>query len=41
MSLGSWADYRRRIDMALMAEQACKARRVIVADPVGSALAEA
>lgn len=41
LSLGSWAEYRRRIDQALMAEQACKARRVVVADPVGSILAEA
>ena len=41
LSLGSWAEYRRRVDQALMAEQARKARRVIVADPVGSVLAEA
>lgn len=41
LSLGSWAEYRRRIDQALMAEQASKARRVIVADPIGSVLAEA
>ena len=41
LSLSSWAEYRRRIDQALMAEQASKARRVIVADPIGSVMAEA
>ncbi len=41
LSLGSWAEYRQRIDMALMAEQAGKARRLIVADPVGNVLARA
>jgi hypothetical protein len=41
LSLGSWSEYRRRIDRALMAEQAGNARRLIVADPVGSVLAEA
>jgi hypothetical protein len=40
LSLGSWAEYRHRIDQALMAEQAHKARRVIVADPIGSTFAE-
>jgi hypothetical protein len=38
LSLGSWAEYRHRIDQALMAEQASKALRVIVADPVCTAL---
>jgi transcription elongation factor Elf1 len=41
LSLGSWAEYRHRVDQALMAEQVRKARRVIVADPVGSVLAGA
>ncbi|KQK32356.1 hypothetical protein ARD30_00820 [Bosea thiooxidans] len=36
LSLGSWADYRRRISRALLAEQAGKARPVVVADPIGS-----
>ncbi|MCU4181898.1 hypothetical protein [Bosea sp. BH3] len=35
LSLGSWAEYRRRIDQALMAEQARRTNRLIVADPVG------
>lgn len=39
LSLGSWAEYRRRIDRALMAEQARNTRRLIVADPIGAALA--
>ncbi|WP_293808291.1 hypothetical protein [uncultured Bosea sp.] len=41
LSLGSWAEYRHRVDQALMAEQVRKSRRVIVADPVGSVLAGA
>ena len=41
LSLGSWAEYRRRVDQALMAEQAGKARRLVVADPVGAVPAEA
>jgi hypothetical protein len=41
LSLGSWAQYRRRIDQALMAEQAGRTRRLVVADPVDAALAEA
>ncbi|WP_293798205.1 hypothetical protein [uncultured Bosea sp.] len=41
LSLGSWAEYRHRIDQALMAEQVSRARRVIVADPIGSAMIDA
>lgn len=33
--IGSWAEYRRHVDQALRAEQATKARRVVVADPLG------
>jgi len=36
LNLGSWAEYRRRVDQALMAEQAQRRSRLVVADPVGS-----
>ncbi|MCO5092860.1 hypothetical protein [Bosea sp. (in: a-proteobacteria)] len=39
--LGSWAEYRRRVDQALMAEQAGRTRRLVVADPVGAMPAQA
>jgi len=37
LNLGSWAEYRRRVDQALMAEQTRTAHRLIVADPIGTA----
>jgi hypothetical protein len=37
VKIGSWAEYRRRVDQALMAEQSRRAHRLIVADPTGSA----
>lgn len=35
-TIGSWAEYRRHVGQALRAEQARKARRLVVADPVGA-----
>lgn len=37
LNLGSWAEYRRQVDQALAAEQSRRARRLVVADPIGSA----